>query len=121
MKPTRYTDPNRLGDVMALIQVLALGRLAIRSEKELRDRLQGKPTSKATTWGSLAENHREFFRVLPSETGPGEGNVALIWREALPVVEGTVLRERQRPPLILGLVSILALLIRLYFKMPPAP
>jgi len=99
MKPTRYTDPNRLGDVMALIQVLALGRLAIRSEKELTDRLQGKPTSKATTWGSLAENHREFFRVLPSETDPREGNVALIWREALPVVEGTVLRERERPAL----------------------
>lgn len=84
MKPTRYTDPNRLGDVMALIQLLAVGRLAIRSEKELNRRLQGKPTSRAATWAELAENHREFFRV--------------VWLDIKPRPPDTKAQEGLRPP-----------------------
>jgi len=109
MKPTRYADPNRLGEVMALIQVLALGRLAIRFETELEEKFWGKPLS-AATWAGLAENHREFFRVHPKdakhpegkkpegkkpEGEEGEDSIALIWREAL---QGD-LKERTRPPL----------------------
>lgn len=84
MKPTRYKDPNRLADVMALIQVLAQGPSAIRTEPGLTQQLRGKPTSEATSWTNLAESHREFFRVRPAEDGNSEIDVALIWRHALP-------------------------------------
>lgn len=89
MKPTRYSDPNRLADVMALIQVLAQSTLGtIRSEDGLTTTLRGKPTSKdAPTWINLAEAHREFFRVY-------SGNVALISRHVL-AKEG----DGKRPPL----------------------
>ncbi len=83
MKPTRYKDPNRLADVMALIQVLAQGPSAIRTEHGLSEQLRGKPTSEATSWTSLAESHREFFRVRPPENGNSQIDVALIWRHAL--------------------------------------
>ncbi|MEN3368852.1 MAG: hypothetical protein V7609_995 [Verrucomicrobiota bacterium] len=151
MKPTRYTDPNILGDVMALIQYLALGRLAIRPEEKLEVQI-GKPTSGAATWADLAESHREFFRVRRRDAEHPEDNIRLIWREALP----GDLHEGKRPPLspesvvklleiavslydremtrkqrlayliplgaviIAGLFSILALLIPLYFRIPPS-
>lgn len=99
MKPTRYSDPNRLGDVMALIQVLALGRHVIKSEEELTETLQREPTSKGITWSELADNHREFFRVLWLDEEHRKGNVALIWRHALPAQEKTDLQERKREPL----------------------
>jgi hypothetical protein len=99
MKPTRYSDPNRLGDVMALIQVLALGRLVIRSEEELTETLQREPTSKGITWSKLADNHREFFRVRWLDKEHRKGNVALIWRHALPAERETDLQERKREPL----------------------
>lgn len=125
---TRYTDPNRLGEVMALIQVLAQGRLAIRCGKRIKELLGDKPTS-AATWADLAEKHREFFRVRRREgehPGPGAGerggevvvqgtqghtekhatsepgdhdNFALIWREALPAESKQDQGEGKRPPL----------------------
>jgi hypothetical protein len=63
---------------MALIQVLAQSTHGtIRSEDGLTTALRGKPTSKdAPTWISLAEAHREFFRVY-------SGNVSLISRHVL--------------------------------------
>ncbi len=87
MKPTRYKDPNRLADVMALIQVLAQGPSTIRTENGLSKQIRGKPTSEATSWTSLAESHREFFRVRPTEDGNSQIDVALIWRHALPKEE----------------------------------
>jgi hypothetical protein len=128
MKPTRYTDPNRLGDVMALIQVLAQHELAIRRGKRIKELLGKKPTS-AATWTDLAEKHREFFRVRRWQGGPvglvagghggqkaGQGtqgdteeqessepgdrdNFALIWREALPAESKADQNEGKRPPL----------------------
>ena len=83
MKPTRYKDPNRLADVMALIQVLAQGPHPIRTEQGLQKQLTDKPTSEATTWIDIAKNHREFFRVRPADKENTEQNVALIWRHAL--------------------------------------
>ena len=82
MKPTRYKDPNRLADVMALIQVLAQGPNPIRTEDGLKKQLTEKPTSNADSWIDIATNHREFFRVRPADDENPE-NVALIWRHAL--------------------------------------
>jgi hypothetical protein len=61
-----YTNPNRLADVMALIQVLALHRYGDRSEKGLADEMQGPPHS-GSTWKEIAHQHPEFFRVNEAE------------------------------------------------------
>lgn len=87
-----YYDPNVLADVMALIQVLALtADDTVRSETGLTDTLQGKPKSSGT-WVSLAQNHREFFRV---NTDPQKhSRVSLISRYVLAKDE-----RGKRPPL----------------------
>lgn len=57
-----YKNPDRLADVLALIQVLALHAYRHRTEQGLTDALRDKPTS-ATSWVELAKEHPEFFRV----------------------------------------------------------
>lgn len=105
MKLNRYDDPNRLGEVMALIQVLAVGRLAIRDEKKLKEQLWDQPTSKAATWTDLAENHREFFHVHRPDGKHSEGNISLILRHAIPAESKEELNEGRRPPLSSELVT----------------
>jgi hypothetical protein len=73
-----YAKPERLADVMALIQVLALDRRAHRSSGGLHTELQGGPSSSAESWKSLAQEHPEFFRVLVF--GEEKNNVSLIAR-----------------------------------------
>jgi hypothetical protein len=51
-----YARPERLADVMALIQVLALARYSHRSESGIRTDLQGPPRS-AASWEGLAKDH----------------------------------------------------------------
>lgn len=85
-RPLRnYTDPGRLVDVLALIQVLGLDEHAHRSESGLRDELQGNPRS-ATTWTEVAKEHPEFFRVKPT----GEHVVSLVARHVTPKNERDV-------------------------------
>jgi len=60
-----YTKHGRLADVLALIQVLALDFHPKRTEKGMRESLQGPPTS-ASGWFDLAREHREMFRVDPN-------------------------------------------------------
>jgi hypothetical protein len=93
MRTTDYRDPERLADVMALIQVLAQAAAStIRSESGLTSELQGKPRSKATpNWIDLAERHREFFRV---HKDGDYVRVALISRHVLAKDE-----HGKRPPL----------------------
>lgn len=74
-----YADSNRLADVMALIQVLALDKHAHRSEEGLKDELQGDPRS-AVKWSEIAEQHPEFFRVREA----GIHRVSLVARHVLP-------------------------------------
>lgn len=62
MASKRYSVTNRLADVLALIQVLALNTLAYRSESDLQKELQGIPKS-AGEWTTVAVEHPEFFRV----------------------------------------------------------
>ena len=57
-----YANPDRLADVMAMIQVLALHKHRHRSDKGLRGEMQGPPRS-ASTWIDVAQQHPEFFRV----------------------------------------------------------
>jgi hypothetical protein len=87
-----YARPERLADVMALIQVLALDHKDThRSETGLCKDLQGSPRS-ADTWQSVAKDHPEFFRVNPE---PGKKHiVSLIARHVSPRRE-----DRKRGPL----------------------
>lgn len=70
-----YRSAGRLGDVLALIQVLALDKNSHRSNDGLASELQGSPRS-AGSWRLVAQQHPEFFRVRPE----GEHTVSLITR-----------------------------------------
>ncbi|MEJ2704113.1 MAG: hypothetical protein P8Z79_16890 [Sedimentisphaerales bacterium] len=74
-----YADPNRLADVMAMIQVLALHAYRRRSNKGLTDNIKGCPRS-ASTWKEVAEQHPEFFRVDEEE----KLGISLVARYVLP-------------------------------------
>ena len=65
----QYATPERLSDVMALIQVLALDKDAHRSESGLKGELQVLPRS-APTWTEVAQGHPEFFRVQTGRDHP---------------------------------------------------
>ncbi len=79
MKKLPYTDPGRLADVMALIQVLALHKYRHRSDEGLINEIQGQPRS-ADSWKIIASEHPEFFRVNPDEPL----GISLISRHVLP-------------------------------------
>ncbi len=74
-----YIIPERLADVMALIQVLALHKYRHRSDKGLSETMQGSPCS-ASTWKEIAQQHPEFFRVNDQE----RLGVSLVSRHVLP-------------------------------------
>ena len=57
--------PERLTDVMALIQVLSLDEYAHRSEEHLKQEMQQDIPCSAESWTQLAKQHSEFFRVNP--------------------------------------------------------
>lgn len=86
MPLSRYSIPNRLADVLALIQVLALDQFAHRTEAGLQEELQGRPRSGAN-WTTVALEHPEFFRVDVANDHP----ISLVARHATP--------GGQRPPL----------------------
>lgn len=79
MEKGPYTKTDRLADVLALIQVLALDRAAHRSEQGITDELQGAPRS-AAKWYTLAGEHPEFFRVNPKS----DHGLSLAARHVLP-------------------------------------
>lgn len=79
LRAQAYTKPNRLEDVLALIQVLALDESSHRSENGLVEELQGRPGS-ADSWSDIARHHPEFFRVARS----GNHVVSLVARHVSP-------------------------------------
>jgi hypothetical protein len=79
---SKYLKKNRLADVLALIQVLALDEDSYRSEKGLEYELQGKPSS-ATSWLEVGRDHPEFFRVNSNRECP----VSLVSRHVTPKIE----------------------------------
>ncbi len=84
----RYGHPDRLGDVLALIQVLALDPYAHRTESGLQRELQGKPRS-ADSWRTIGREHPEFFRVNDEEKNP----ISLVARHVTPPGDGVIGRE----------------------------
>lgn len=67
-KLSSYLKHGRLGEVIALIQVLAYHRNTSRSEDGLRKELCYAPIS-AISWIEVAKNHPELFRVRLKECG----------------------------------------------------
>jgi len=84
----KYTNPDRLADVLALLQMLALDKDDRSSEQEVRIEL-GLARS-AERWTSIAEQHPEFFRVRaanptdPHSTTDNKTRLSLLARHALP-------------------------------------
>lgn len=72
-----YTNPGRLADALALIQVLSLDEYTHRGESGMTDELQGDPAS-SESWTELAREHPEFFRVRFDDK-----NISLIARHVM--------------------------------------
>jgi hypothetical protein len=90
-KRSLYTA-ERLADVLALIQVLALDPHTHRSEENLKGELQGLPRT-GDSWTKIASDHPEFFRVKKeSSTAP----VSLVARHVIP--KDPVTDSRPMPP-----------------------
>jgi hypothetical protein len=74
-----YAKPERLTDVMALIQVLALDKYTHRTEKKLREEMQQDVPNSGSSWTEVARQHPEFFRVNPKSGHP----VSLVSRHVM--------------------------------------
>jgi hypothetical protein len=85
----KYTNPDRLADVLALLQMLALAKDDRSSELEIKNEV-GPPRSSAR-WTSVAEEHPEFFRVRPARandpdsTADNKTRLSLLARHAMPL------------------------------------
>ena len=97
-----YTTSNRLSEVLAMLQVLALDTSTHRSESGLCRELKTKPQS-AKSWTDLASQHPEFFRVR----GSGDHQVSLIARHVVPRNEHG--RKPRLEPEVLGTLLTLAM------------
>jgi hypothetical protein len=93
----RYLNKDRLADVLALIQVLALDEKAKRSEDGLRKELQGQPRS-SDSWQQLGKEHPEFFRVHDEADVP----ISLVARYVTPSIG-----DGKRAPLDGSLIQLL--------------
>jgi len=85
-----YTRPGRLGDVLALIQVLAFDPDTHRSESGIIEKELGQPTSSKEGWVALAKEHPEIFRVSDEAKHP----LSLVARHVQPSDP-----TKKRPPL----------------------
>jgi hypothetical protein len=79
MADAPYLKENRLSDVIAAIQFMAMHERSRRSAKEWAEGI-GADGSKASRWKEVFEEHPELFRKAPD----GKDEYALIWRRSLP-------------------------------------
>lgn len=100
-----YLKEQRLGEVIALIQVLAFHKNTSRSEEGLVEELKLSPTS-AKSWVELAKSHPELFRVRDEEDRTNR--VSLVARYVAPykLEKGRKIRERLEPGLAQKLIEV---------------
>lgn len=73
-------NPNRLSDVIAAIQVMAVYKFYKLTFEEWADRIVGDK-SKASYWQNVFNEHPEFFRLDQTRT-----KSSLVWRRSYPKV-----------------------------------
>lgn len=78
MSEAPYLKPNRLSDVIAAIQFMAMHERSRRSSKEWAEGIWADAT-KASHWKTVFDEHTELFRKAPD----GKDEYALIWRRSL--------------------------------------
>lgn len=103
-----YIKSDRLGEVIALIQVLALHRNTSRSEEGLEEELKRKPLS-ASSWIEIGKAHPELFRVRDDDPDEEKVNrVSLVARYVQPysVENGKRIREPLSPDITHKLIEI---------------
>jgi hypothetical protein len=79
MNNSPFLKPNRLSDVIAAIQFMAMNERSSLSCKQWAEAISGDE-SKETYWRMIFEDHIELFRKSPGLVD----HYALIWRRALP-------------------------------------
>lgn len=97
---TSYLKNGRLGEVLALIQVLAFDKFTNRSERGLCTELKNSPAS-ADSWLALAKQHPEFFRERKDSAS--QDRVSLIARYVVPSTRQN--NKRIRPQLDAALTN----------------
>jgi hypothetical protein len=75
----RYLKPNRLGDVLAAIQTMAVYQRYRVSCETWAFKISGDK-KKAGYWKAVFNDHPEFFRPAPARPN----NYSLVWRQASP-------------------------------------
>lgn len=78
LKSPYLTNDNRLGDVIAAIQVMGTYKFYKMDFASWADRITGE-TSKADYWKKIFEEHPEFFRLDNSKM-----KASLVWRRQYP-------------------------------------
>lgn len=100
-KKSSYKKDGRLGEVLALIQVLAYDEISTRTEGGIAKELTPKPAS-AKSWIALAQLHPELFRVGLDKKG--QLRASLVSRFVL-TLDGPDEENQRRPMLDHGIVN----------------
>jgi hypothetical protein len=79
MSELPYLKPNRLADVIAAIQFMAMNERSSLSCQQWARAISGDE-SRDAYWRTIYEDHSELFRKSPDDPD----HYALIWRRALP-------------------------------------
>jgi hypothetical protein len=79
MSNSPYLKPNRLADVIAAIQFMAMNERSSQSCKQWAEAISGDEL-KEPYWRVIFQDHTELFRKSPDDPD----HYALIWRRALP-------------------------------------
>jgi hypothetical protein len=79
MARSPYLKPNRLADIIAAIQFMAMHERSSLAPEDWAEGISGD-SMKAIQWKTVFCDHPEFFRPSPNN----QGYYALVWRRALP-------------------------------------
>ncbi|MEM5480269.1 hypothetical protein WNY97_10600 [Pseudoalteromonas fuliginea] len=100
-----YLKEHRLGEVIALIQVLAFHRNTSRSEEGLIEELKLIPRS-ANSWVELSKSHPELFRVRDEEDKINRVSLVSRYVASYEAKNGKKIRERLEPSLVQKLIEV---------------
>ena len=79
-----YTEPNRLADVLSLIQFLALDKDCHRTPQVINKIIQPKSVD---SWIKIAEEHPEFFHITHGQKDKAISLVARHYEKSYPPIK----------------------------------